>query len=229
MKRKFFINCFTEKENPLGQKTLALLPRQRQRHILYECECDEDVFVSNSREIAMQRVDPSVEGFYESKVPLEFRAICELGCVCSVVPSAKSHNTSMPWDLSQLERRSATSDYLKTTPRFIYMYMSRTADSQFGTFGLYFSALSEAQLVFYTSYTQQTVSQVKQAFAQGNPNGNIEVKSTLKFIFSEAVHIIQERLEKYKAEHPGSTSTTFSNYFFSPLFSTCVTNLLIED
>lgn len=207
LKRKFYVNCYKEKQNPLGSRSLSLLPRQRQRHVLYECECDEDIFISNSREIALQRVDPSVEGLYESKVPLDFRAICELGCVCSVAPAAKSHNASLPWDLSQLEKRQSTAEYLTTAPRYVYLYISRTSDSNFATFGLHFSHLSEVQFVFYTCFVEQERASVKQSFEKENSAPDISFKSTYKFNFAEAVDAVRERLVSYKAEHPGATST----------------------
>lgn len=192
---------------------MSVLPRQRQRHVLYECECEEDVFVSNSREIAMQKVDPSVEGFYESKIPLDFRAIYELGCMCGVLPSARAHNASHPWNLDQLEKRQKTTSYLATMPRYIYLYVSRTQDGHFASFALYFPAQQEVFFVFYTSFVAQQPAPVKGAFQQGATTEEIsqlEVKSTYKYTFAEAIDAVTQRLSLYKAEHTGATGMLFN-------------------
>jgi len=39
--------------------------------------------------------DPSIEGVYESKVELLFRAIMKLGCVCSVTKEARSRRVKV--------------------------------------------------------------------------------------------------------------------------------------
>jgi hypothetical protein len=54
-------------------KVNDILPHQRQRFHLYECDEEESLFRENSSEMAMRKVAPNVEGFYESHVPLVFR------------------------------------------------------------------------------------------------------------------------------------------------------------
>ncbi|KAK6138431.1 hypothetical protein DH2020_027841 [Rehmannia glutinosa] len=61
-----------------------------QRHDLALTRChwqvtiDEDQFRSESKKLAAHLADPEVEGIYESKIPLEFSAILQIGCVCKV-------------------------------------------------------------------------------------------------------------------------------------------------
>jgi hypothetical protein len=165
----------------------------------------------------MQRVDPSVEGLYESKVPLDFRAICELGCVCSVVPSARSHNIAEPWDLSQLERKPAKEiSYLPELPRVVYLYVSRTPDAHRAAFGLVLSETSEVHVSFYTSFTAQTIGNTRPSFVEGAAKASMDVSefafsSNLKFNYAEAADAIRDRILTYKQGHPGAVCKFLSS------------------
>jgi DNA polymerase epsilon subunit 1 len=79
------------------------LPRNRQRFHLYEWEIPEENYMGMKQVIEMQKSSPDVEGLYESQVPLWFRAIVELGCVCSVRPSSRSHSVQQNWELKHLQ------------------------------------------------------------------------------------------------------------------------------
>lgn len=105
-------------------------------------------FVSNYKEIAVKRVAASVEGFYESKVPLVFRAICELGCVCAVKQSARAHNLSQPWKIDELDMKSPKEcGYLNQRPKTIFLYQSGTNDGR-AAFGIYYASLKRVEMVF---------------------------------------------------------------------------------
>ncbi len=51
---------------------------------LYELTVDEEKYVRLSKTLSNILNDPDVEGVYESKVPLLFRALVQVGCVCKI-------------------------------------------------------------------------------------------------------------------------------------------------
>ena len=90
-----------------------------------------------------QLSSPDIEGVYESNVPLIFRAIVSLGCVCTVSKAAAksvlngvsysftaqllvSQQTIESYDLSQLEYKAvAQFPYMEEdSVKLIYLYQS---------------------------------------------------------------------------------------------------------
>ncbi|CAH8386577.1 unnamed protein product [Eruca vesicaria subsp. sativa] len=47
-------------------------------------EIQEQQFRKESKKLEALLADPEIEGIYETKVPLEFSAICQIGCVCKM-------------------------------------------------------------------------------------------------------------------------------------------------
>ncbi|OAP09577.1 TIL2 [Arabidopsis thaliana] len=63
----------------------------------------EDQFKKESKKLAALLADPEIEGIYETKMPLEFSAICQIGCVCKIEDTAKHRNTQDGWKLGRAE------------------------------------------------------------------------------------------------------------------------------
>lgn len=64
---------------------------------------------------------PEIEGIYETQMSLEFRAILQLGCVCTVDPKAARTmaDGADTFSLDQLEYKSvAVQSYLKNVMVF---------------------------------------------------------------------------------------------------------------
>lgn len=63
------------------------------------------------------------QGIYETKVPPEFNAILQIGCVCKVDKSTKKRNTQDGWNLSELHMKTtAECPYLEQSVSFFYLY-----------------------------------------------------------------------------------------------------------
>ena len=72
--------------------------------------------------IGLQSFD---QGIYETKVPLEFNAILQSGCVCKVDKTAKKRNIQDGWSLSELHMKTTTEcSYLEQSIPFFYLYHS---------------------------------------------------------------------------------------------------------
>ncbi|XP_059627348.1 DNA polymerase epsilon catalytic subunit A-like [Cornus florida] len=124
--RVFYLNSrapITE-EFP-GRRVNKVLPHGRCGYNLIEVTIDEDQFISESKKLAAHLADPEVEGIYETKVPLEFNAILQIGCVCKVDKTAKKRNAQAGWSLNELHMKTTTEcSYLENSLSFFYLYHS---------------------------------------------------------------------------------------------------------
>ncbi|CAN4107239.1 unnamed protein product [Withania somnifera] len=108
-----------------GRRVNKILPHGRHSYNLIEVIIDEDQFKSVSKKLAAHLADPEVEGIYETKVPLEFSAILQMGCVCKVDKTAKKRNPQDGWSLSELHMKTTTEcPYLDQSIASFYLYHS---------------------------------------------------------------------------------------------------------
>nr|GMD12608.1 DNA polymerase epsilon catalytic subunit A-like [Ipomoea batatas] len=124
--RIFYLNskASVTEEFP-GRRVNKILPHGRRSHTLIEVIIDEDQFKAESKKLAAHLADPEVEGIYETKVPLEFNAIVQIGCVCKVDKAAKKRNAQDGWSLSELQMKTSTEcPYLEQSISFFYLYHS---------------------------------------------------------------------------------------------------------
>ncbi|KAF6166038.1 hypothetical protein GIB67_012935 [Kingdonia uniflora] len=124
--RVFYLNSKASigEEFP-GKRVNKTLPHGRSSYNLIEVILDEDQFVAESKKLAAHLSDPEVEGVYETKVPLEFSALLQIGCVCKVDSTAKKRNSQEIWKLSELHMKTTTEcPYLEKSIPFIYLYHS---------------------------------------------------------------------------------------------------------
>ncbi|KAG8371187.1 hypothetical protein BUALT_Bualt13G0060900 [Buddleja alternifolia] len=108
-----------------GRRVNKILPHGHQSYNLIEVIIDEDQFRGESKKLAAHLADPEVEGIYETKIPQEFNAILQIGCVCKVDKSAKKRNFQDGWSLSELHMKTTTEcPYLEHSISFFYLYHS---------------------------------------------------------------------------------------------------------
>lgn len=131
--RIIYINSKNETKDPEFKKvTGKKLPRDRQVYNLYEWEKSEEVYQEKFHSIQYHHLlNPNVEGIYETKTPLKFRAINELGCLIKPKKSKiPRHEQALGriYSLDELEVLSGhNSPYLPTgSYERIYMLHSYT-------------------------------------------------------------------------------------------------------
>jgi len=80
--RTVYINSKVQSENTQFKRVLnKILPRNRRAYYLYEWETSEDLFLEKFNSISYgYLLNSNIEGIYETKMPIKFRAICELSC-----------------------------------------------------------------------------------------------------------------------------------------------------
>ncbi|GAB2214864.1 hypothetical protein Drorol1_Dr00019229 [Drosera rotundifolia] len=124
--RVFYLNSkapITE-EFP-GRRVNKSLPHGRHTHNLIEVIIDEEQFRAESKKLAAHLADPEVEGIYETKLPLEFNVVAQIGCVCKVDKAAKKRSALDAWSLNELHMKTTTEcGYLESSIAFFYLYHS---------------------------------------------------------------------------------------------------------
>ncbi|CAI9105576.1 OLC1v1004524C1 [Oldenlandia corymbosa var. corymbosa] len=108
-----------------GRRVNKVLPHGHISYNLIEIIIEEDQFKEESKKLAAHLADPEVEGIYETRVPLEFNAILQLGCVCKVDKKAKKRSDQDSWTLNELHMKTTTEcAYLEQSLSFFYLYHS---------------------------------------------------------------------------------------------------------
>ncbi|KAK9279688.1 hypothetical protein L1049_013368 [Liquidambar formosana] len=108
-----------------GRRVNKNLPHGRPSYNLIEVIIDEDQFKAESKKLAAHLADPEVEGIYETKVPLEFNALLQIGCVCKVDKTVKKRNAQDGWSLCELHMKTTTEcSYLEQSIAYFYLYHS---------------------------------------------------------------------------------------------------------
>jgi DNA polymerase epsilon subunit 1 len=130
-----------------GRRVERILPRGRPCLNLYELTMDEYEFIDHSTSLSNFLNHTEVEGVYETQVPLLFRTIMEIGCVCKIDKNEKFKNEMK---LSQLQYKTTTEcPYLQyINVQKLYLYHSSVENR--GIFGLFLENSTEVFVVVIT-------------------------------------------------------------------------------
>ncbi|XP_066545416.1 DNA polymerase epsilon catalytic subunit A [Amia ocellicauda] len=127
--RVFYVNQRVPKtdEGTLCKKVNRMLPRSNIVYHLYQYSVPEDMYQEHINEINADLSAPDIEGVYETQVPLLFRALVQIGCVCMVnkqLARDLAGREADSFELDHLEMRSlAQFSYLEPgSVRHIYLY-----------------------------------------------------------------------------------------------------------
>ena len=135
-------------------KVVRTLPRGRPCLNLYEYSMSEREWVENEKSFHTTLSSRSeIEGMYETQVPLQFKIIMEIGCVCKLDPRSAPVKES-EYTLNQLlYKTTAECPYLDSPSqplRRLYLFHS-FADSR-GVFGLFNMEKQEVVVVAVNPY-----------------------------------------------------------------------------
>uniref|UniRef100_A0A4W3JDP1 DNA polymerase epsilon catalytic subunit n=1 Tax=Callorhinchus milii TaxID=7868 RepID=A0A4W3JDP1_CALMI len=149
--RLFYVNQRIPKaeDGAVFKKVSRILPRSNIVYNLYEYAVPEDMYQEHINEINADLSAPDIEGVYETQVPLLYRALVQLGCVCMVSRQLSRHligREKDTFDLEQLEMRSlAQFSYLEPgSVRHIYLY--HNAQGNKALFGLFIPSQRKASV-----------------------------------------------------------------------------------
>uniref|UniRef100_A0A8B9JNV3 DNA polymerase epsilon catalytic subunit n=1 Tax=Astyanax mexicanus TaxID=7994 RepID=A0A8B9JNV3_ASTMX len=149
--RVFYVNQRVPKqeEGATYKKVNRILPRSNVVYYLYQYSVPEDMYQEHINEINADLSAPDIEGVYETQVPLLFRALAQLGCVCMVnkqVVRELAGREADTFDLEHLEMRSlAQFSYLE--PGSVrHMYLYHHSQGHKALFGLFIPSQRKANV-----------------------------------------------------------------------------------
>ncbi|KAG9455053.1 hypothetical protein H6P81_007957 [Aristolochia fimbriata] len=198
-----------------GKLVNKILPHGKRSYNLIEVITDEAQFKAESRKLAAHLADPEVEGIYETKVPLDFNAILQIGCVCKVDKAAKHQSIQDGWSLSELHMKTTTEcSYLDQPIPFFYLYHS-VSDGR-ATYVAYFPASGTIFMVVVNPFQNREVSSslLEKLFHDAcrslSVNGpKLGSGTTFKVeyvaLIKDAEKLLQRALNDYRNQHHGPT------------------------
>ncbi|KZC07383.1 PREDICTED: DNA polymerase epsilon catalytic subunit A [Dufourea novaeangliae] len=228
--RIFYVNTRKPKPDPepgtkvSWTRSSKVLPRSRPIHNLYRYSVPEAQFQMHSQELLEDLSKPEIEGIYETQMSLEFRAILQLGCVCTVDPKAarKIPDGADTFTLDQLEFKSiAVQPYLKNVHaiNYIFLYHHWSSNHQRAFWGLFLNASKRCHIFVLDSVSSNQMRNMNALYSQerstaismnGEDKVNVLPESmqfTLRFEtnFQQLCRLLQAALTVYKNEGHGAT------------------------
>ncbi|XP_026299077.1 DNA polymerase epsilon catalytic subunit A [Apis mellifera] len=223
--RIFYVNTRKPKPDPepgkkvSWKKSMKILPRSRPVYNLYQYSVSEIQYQKHSQELLEDLSKPEIEGIYETQMSLEFRAILQLGCICTVDPKAARTmaDGADTFSLDQLEFKSiAVQPYLQNLHEinYVFLYHHWSSNHQRALWGLFLNASKRAHIFVLDSVSSNQMPNMNTLYTQERDivismNGADKVKFlpesmqfTLKFEtnFQQVCRIIQAAITAYKNE-----------------------------
>ncbi|KAF7823259.1 DNA polymerase epsilon catalytic subunit A-like [Senna tora] len=211
--RVFYLNSRSPINDQFpGKRVNKTLPHGRHNYNLYEVTTNEVQFKETKKKLADLLGDPDVEGIYETKVPLEFKAIVQLGCVCKVDKTAKKRSLQEPWSLGELHMKTTTEcAYLEQSISFFYLYHSISEGR--AIYVGYFPASKTISVVVVNPYQNKDLSpnflerqfrDACQALSLETPPKNgINFKVDYVVNVKDAETMMQRAINDHRNEHHG--------------------------
>ncbi|KAG2305415.1 hypothetical protein Bca52824_034066 [Brassica carinata] len=177
-------------------------------------EIQEEQFRKESKKLAALLADPEIEGIYETKVPLEFSAICQIGCVCKIDNTAKHRNTQDGWKVGELHMKTTTEcHYLERSIPLLYLYNSTSTLRAIYVLYCHASKLMSAVVVSPYGDKELLPSALERQFRDGCQESSVESLSWDGIVFQvdyvdhaeAAEKIIQKAISEYREENSGPT------------------------
>jgi DNA polymerase epsilon subunit 1 len=228
--RTFYVNCRSPKsiegDAVSWRQVSRHLPRSKPVLFLYEYSVPEEVFQQYSGELMTQLSSPDIEGVYETQVSLLFRALCNVGCVCTVSKEATKELEGIEresFQLKHLEYRTlAQYAYLKENSfKYIFVYHTQcdhrsivgcvaVASKKGGLFVL--DRIRSNQLPnLNTAYTSERADRAK-SYPEGtfpsdgfSPPENINFEARVETDSKQVWRGVHRWLSEYREEGRGPT------------------------
>nr|XP_027207609.1 DNA polymerase epsilon catalytic subunit A-like [Penaeus vannamei] len=236
--RIFYVNQRVPKlaneSEGVWRKANKTLPRSHPVFNLYEYTVPEEVFREHSNELMADLSTPDIEGIYETQVPLDFRAIAQLGCVC-VVDKFLARADTDTFELGQLKFKTvAQYQYLETgSLHHVYLYHHRSGNK--AMFGIFFNHSKKGHIFVLdtvrsnqmpnlnTMFNNERNAKINKGFEEvqlpeSNYTFEIKFETELRPVYRQ----IQRLLQAYREEKKGPTYLAIQ----SPHDLTTITTLM---
>lgn len=153
------------------------------------------------------------QGIYETRVPLEFSAILQIGCVCKVDKTAKKRNAQDSWILSELHMKTTTEcSYLEQS--FTYFYLYHSISEGRAMYVGYFPASKVISVVVVNPFQNKELSPsiVEKQFREAchtisiepsPPKSGITFKVEYVGYVKDAEKVLQRTINELRHQHHG--------------------------
>lgn len=231
--RIFYVNQHSPAPNEPGsmwKKVHRILPRARPVYHLYQYSVSESVFRDNRLGMLADLATPDIEGIYETQMSLEFRALMDLGCICSVQRSEAKKLAVMAskdiesFSIDQLQYQTQSSQpYLKDggSLKRIFLYQHTSSTGKREMWGLFMPPIKKAIIIvldtvrtnqmptmrnFYaTERTTALSSGQSQVTEENVPPEDMSFEIFMEVDPKQIYRHIQRMLSQYKDEKKGPT------------------------
>ncbi|TLS27690.1 hypothetical protein PpBr36_04311 [Pyricularia pennisetigena] len=125
------------------------LPNGHSSVHLFKLVVNEDIYFAESEKFSLLFNHPSVEGVYETQVPLNMRAVLQLGNLCTIdesQPGVLGKGLDQGFELTSLQRPVKPQPYLDSA-KMAYIYISHISAGERQIFGVFSSRTDYAQVV----------------------------------------------------------------------------------
>ncbi|KAK6638721.1 hypothetical protein RUM43_006988 [Polyplax serrata] len=255
--RIFYVNQRTarneDESNVVWKKVNRILPRSKPVYNLYEYSVPESVYQSHSQELLTSISSPDVEGIYETKVPLDFRLIVQLGCLISVDRAEinkrirSGSKDADNFTLNQLNFVSIhpTSPYLKksdagTLPfKTIFLYQHSSKNSQKSIYGVFLEGSKSVHVYLLDTvkniqvpnlqnvYVKERGNKISKGFNESDlPTEDMNFEVHAANNPKEVYKSIQHVLSAYKSERPGASVILLQTFLDCSTVTTLMPGLL---
>ena len=116
---------------------------------LFRLTVPEELYYAESEKFSLLFNHPSVEGVYEKEVPLNIRALLQLGNLCTIDESQMGvlgKGLDQGFDLATLKRPAKPKTYLDDSP-MAYVYLSHISAGERQIFGLFSTTSDQAHVI----------------------------------------------------------------------------------
>ncbi|KAK1753157.1 DNA polymerase epsilon catalytic subunit A, partial [Echria macrotheca] len=127
------------------------LPNGHSAKHLYKLTVPEDVYFAEAEKFALLFNHPKVEGVYEKQLPLNIRAVLQLGNLCTIdesQPGVLGRGLDQGFDLHGLRRPTKPRTYLEGA-RLSYIYLSHISAGDRQIFGLFSTTGDQAHVIIH--------------------------------------------------------------------------------
>ncbi|CCC12927.1 hypothetical protein SMACR_06069 [Sordaria macrospora] len=125
------------------------LPNGHSSVHLFKLTVPEDIYFAEAEKFSLLFNHPSVEGVYEKQLPLNMRALLQLGNLCTIDDSQAGvlgKGLDQGFDLSGLKRPLKPREYLGGA-RMAYIYLSHISAGERQIFGLFSTTSDQAHVI----------------------------------------------------------------------------------
>ncbi|KAK6349869.1 DNA polymerase epsilon catalytic subunit [Orbilia brochopaga] len=167
------------------------LPNGHPSSNLYKLTMPEQTYVDEFQRMSALTSDSNIEGIYETEIPLNVRAMLQLGNICSLDGSAKGvlgEGIKKGFEMNVILQQDTTRSYLEDAPiAYLYLFHLVSGDRQF--ISLISTSGAEAQVFVLNSQKDaQSLPNIDKMYTEQMQRRRQEEHGQSPFEYLDAIH-----------------------------------------